>query len=68
MAEFIIRLTDEQEEFIRNWGSWISDSPTRDLIVQLADLNRDIRDQLRDALALYDQLVAEAKAKAADDE
>lgn len=58
MTEFIIRLTDEQEDLIRSSSvSWLKTHA--DEAVYLRD---DVLNQLKAGIALYDQLVAEAKA------
>lgn len=53
-ADIIIRLTDEQEEIIRHERKY---SRTAKVLVRV-----EMWRQARAALALYDQLVAEAKA------
>lgn len=62
MAEFIVRLTDEQEALFRSnpvqWGP-------AELATHRA-FNEAVWTQIRDALARYDQLEAETKAKAAN--
>lgn len=58
MAEFIIRLTDEQEQLLRTSSvSWLKTHANE--AVYLRD---DVLNQLKAALDTYDRLVAEAKA------
>jgi len=58
-ADIIIRLTDEQEDLLRNWNT-VPIIPGFER--RLAVLYNDFRNQAIAALATYDQLVAEAKA------
>lgn len=58
MTEFIIRLTDEQVDLLRS-NAAAFDMARIELIGSMVR-------QVREALALYDELVAEAKAKSDD--
>lgn len=59
MFETIIRLTDDQEDLLRNWNT-VPIVPGFER--RLSVLYNDFRNQAIDAIKLYDQLVAEAKA------
>ena len=57
MTEYIIRLTDEQEAAFRRWPiNYVRHAPL------FEEIRIDLAVQVKEALDLYDQLVAEAQA------